>query len=234
MLLEFIRCEFKHPFIVGILLFLICLQTLTFHEGFSTNNKSFMSPDKGNVTKSIKTDFINTSNDNNSSTSVKQNQTINEQKIKIVAAGDFGCGPVAQNNIKQIELRNPDIFLVLGDLSYEPSLDCWYNMTRALDSKIKVAIGNHEDDEENAKGGSKELKDSLLEHYNLQNSYYSIDYGNVHFLVLDTQLEFSLNVFKPEEGEDEEDNESNKDTGSNEKPGAKYHVTTLKRSISQK
>lgn len=228
MLLEFIRCEFKHPFIVGILLFLICLQTLTFHEGFSTNNKSFMSPDKGNFTKSIKKDFINTSNDNNSSTSVKQNQTINEQKIKIVAAGDFGCGPVAQNNIKQIELRNPDIFLVLGDLSYEPSLDCWYNMTRALDSKIKVAIGNHEDDEEKAKGGSKELKDSLLEHYNLQNSYYSFDYGNVHFLVLDTQLEFSLNVFKPEEGEDEEDNESNKDTGSNEKPGAKYHVTTLK------
>jgi 3',5'-cyclic AMP phosphodiesterase CpdA len=227
MLLDFIRCEFKHHFIVGILLFLICLQTLTFHDGFSTNTKS-KSANEGSVSNSDKKNYINISVDHNNNTSVNQNQTINEQKIKIVAAGDFGCRPVAQNNIKQIELQKPDIFLVLGDLSYEPSLDCWYNMTKSLDSKIKVAIGNHEDDEEKAKGGSKELKNSLLEHYDLQNSYYSFDYGNVHFLVLDTQLEFSLNVFKPEEKEDEEDTGTNKDTESNKKPGAKYYVTTLK------
>ena len=94
---------------------------------------------------------------------LNQDQTLNKQKIKIVAAGDFGCRPIAQNNIKQIELQKPDLFLVLGDLSYEPTMDCWYTMTKALDSKIKIAIGNHEDEEEKAKGGSEELKDSLLE-----------------------------------------------------------------------
>ena len=199
MLLEFKWCEFfkLHHFIFSILLFLICLQTLTFQDVFSTTNKSFESTNKSSLTNSVKKNFINiTSDDDNNNISVNQNQTLNEQKIKIVAAGDFGCRPIAQNNIKQIELQKPDLFLVLGDLSYEPSMDCWYNMTKALDSKIKIAIGNHEDDEEEAKGGSKELKDSLLKHYNLPNSYYSFDYGNVHFLVLDTQLEFSLDVFR--------------------------------------
>ena len=226
MLLEFKWCKFfKYPFIFSVLLFIICLQILTFQDAFSTNIKSFESTNEISLTNSVKKNFINTNNNNNS---VNQNQTLNEQKIKIVAAGDFGCGPIAQNNIKQIQLQKPDIFLVLGDLSYEPSMDCWYNMTKVLDSKIKIAIGNHEDDEEKAKGGSKELKDSLLKHYALQNSYYSFDYGNVHFLVLDTQLEFSLNVFKPEEEEKEEnDDDSNKDNES-KNPDAKYYATTLR------
>jgi len=130
--------------------------------------------------------------------------------------------------MKQIEMQKPDIFLALGDLTYEPTADCWYDMTRAFDSKTKIAIGNHEDEEEKAKGGSKELKDSLLEHYDLQNSYYSFDYGNVHFLVLDTQLEFSLNVFQAfQEEEKENDNNNNKDDKS-DKPDAKYSTTTLK------
>jgi len=226
MLLEFKWCKFfKYPFIFSVLLFIICLQILTFQDVFSTNIKSFESTNEISLTNSVKKNFINTNNNNNS---VNQNQTLNEQKIKIVAAGDFGCGPIAQNNIKQIQLQKPDIFLVLGDLSYEPSMDCWYNMTKVLDSKIKIAIGNHEDDEEEAKVGSKELKDSLLKHYALQNSYYSFDYGNVHFLVLDTQLEFSLNVFKPEEEEKEEnDDDSNKDNES-KNPDAKYYATTLR------
>jgi 3',5'-cyclic AMP phosphodiesterase CpdA len=232
MLVEFKRIEFlKFSFIFSVVLFLICLQTLTFQDVFSTNNKTFESTNESSLTNSVKKNFINVSGDrnDNNNTSVNQIQTLNQQKIKIVAAGDFGCRPIAQNNIKQIELQKPDIFLVLGDLSYEPTMDCWYEMTKALDSKIKIAIGNHEDDEEKAKGGSKNLKDSLLEHYNLLNSYYSFNYGNVHFLILDTQLEFSLDVFKPEDEEEKEENDdNNKDDDKSNKPGAKYYTTTLK------
>jgi 3',5'-cyclic AMP phosphodiesterase CpdA len=229
MLLEFKCREFlKFSCIFSILFFLLCLQTLTFSDVFSTNNKDLESTNEGSLTNSVKKNFSNISDDDkNNHISVNQNQTINEQKIKIVAVGDFGCRPVAQDNIKQIELQKPDIFLALGDLTYEPTADCWYDMTKALDSKTKIAIGNHEDDEEKATGGSKELKDSLLEHYDLQNSYYSFDYGNVHFLVLDTQLEFSLNVFKQVEEEDKENDDNNKDDESN-KPDAKYYATTLK------
>ncbi|HEY6657706.1 MAG TPA: metallophosphoesterase [Nitrososphaeraceae archaeon] len=231
--LEFKWSEFlKFSFIFSILFFLLCLQTLTFSDVSSTSNKSIEPTNENSLTNTVKKNFINISENNNynnkTSFSQNQNKTLNEQKIKIVAAGDFGCRPVAQNNINQIELQKPDIFLVLGDLSYEPTMDCWYSMTKGLNSKIKIAIGNHEDYEEKAKGGSKELKDSLLKHYNLQNSYYSFDYGNVHFLVLDTQLEFSLDIFKIlDEDEKEENNYNNKDEESN-KPNAKYYATTLK------
>ncbi len=218
---------FTYPFVFSVLLYLICLQTLTFQDVFSTTNKSFESINESNLINSVKKNFINIS-DNNNNTSVNQDQTLNKQKIKIVAAGDFGCRPIAQNNIKQIELQKPDLFLVLGDISYEPTMDCWYTMTKALDSKIKIAIGNHEDEEEKAKGGSKELKDSLLNHYNLQNSYYSFDYGNVHFLVLDTQLEFSLDVFKPLEEEEKEYYDDNIKDDESKNPDAKYYSTTLK------
>ncbi|MGZ5551207.1 MAG: metallophosphoesterase [Nitrososphaeraceae archaeon] len=234
MLLEFKWCDLiKFSFIFSVVFFLICLQTLSFQDVFSTNNnKSFESTNESNLTTNTsKKNFINISDDDDNNTSHNQNQILNEQKIKIVAAGDFGCRPVAQNNIKQIELQKPDIFLVLGDLSYEPTMDCWYDMTKGLDSRIKIAIGNHEDEEEKAKGGSKELKDSLLKHYNLQNSYYSFDYRNIHFLVLDTQLEFSFDVFKMLEEEEEkariEETSNNKDDESN-KPEAKYYATTLK------
>jgi 3',5'-cyclic AMP phosphodiesterase CpdA len=231
--LEFKWSEFlKFSFIFSILFCLLCLQTLTFSDVSSTSNKSIEPTNENSLTNTVKKNFINISENNNynnkTSFSQNQNKTLNEQKIKIVAAGDFGCRPVAQNNINQIELQKPDIFLVLGDLSYEPTMDCWYSMTKGLNSKIKIAIGNHEDYEEKAKGGSKELKDSLLKHYNLQNSYYSFDYGNVHFLVLDTQLEFSLDIFKIlDEDEKEENNDNNKDEESN-KPNAKYYATTLK------
>ncbi|MGE5633874.1 MAG: metallophosphoesterase [Deltaproteobacteria bacterium] len=231
MLLEFKWCKlFKHPFIFSVLLFLICLQTLTFSDALAANNKSFESKNEINLNNSVDKNFINISNDDNNNTSINQNQTINKQKVKIVAAGDFGCRPVAQNNIKQIEFQKPDIFLALGDLTYEPTANCWYDMTKALDSKTKIAIGNHEDEEEKAKGGSKELKDSLLKHYNLQNSYYSFDYENVHFLVLDTQLEFSLNVFQAllDEEKEKENNDNNKDDESNNKPDEKYSTMTLR------
>ena len=85
----------------------------------------------------------------------------------------------------------------------------------------------------NTKGGSTELKDSLLKHYNLEKSYYSFNYKNVHFLVLDTQLEFSLNIFKPEEeerGEEKENNNNNiiEEGNNNELPVTKHYSTTLK------
>jgi len=232
--LEFKWSEFlKFSFIFSILFFLLCLQTLTFSDVSSTNNKSIEPTNENSLTNTVKKNFINISENNNynnkTSFSQNQNKTLNEQKIKIVAAGDFGCRPIAQNNIKQIELQKPDIFLVLGDLSYEPTMDCWYSMTKGLDSKIKIAIGNHEDSEEKAKGGSKELKDSLLEHYDLQNSYYSFDYGNVHFLVLDTQLEFSLNVFQAfQEEEKENDYDNNNKDDESDKLDSKYSTTTLK------
>ena len=40
------------------------------------------------------------------------------------------------------------------------------------------------------------MKQSLLNHYNLNKSYYSFDYQNVHVLILDTQLELSVDTLE--------------------------------------
>ena len=126
-----------------------------------------------------------------------ENQSPNQENkdFNIIAVADVGCSLRAQENIKNIEKLDPDLFLVAGDLSYEKTPDCWFDMTKSLDSKTKIAIGNHDDyEEEGAKGES--LQQSLLNHYNLNKPYYSFDYQNVHVLVLDTQLELSVDTLE--------------------------------------
>jgi len=124
-------------------------------------------------------------------------QTNNKENkdFNIIAVADVGCSLRAQENINNIEKLDPELFLVAGDLSYEKTPDCWFNMTKSLDSKTKIAIGNHDDyEEEGAKGES--LQQLLLNHYNLDKPYYSFDYQNVHVLVLDTQLELSVDTLE--------------------------------------
>ena len=126
-----------------------------------------------------------------------ENQTLdkNNNDFNIIAVADVGCSLRAQENIKNIEKLQPELFLVAGDLSYKKTPDCWFDMTKSLDSKTKIAIGNHDDfEEEGTKGES--LKNSYLNHYNLPQPYYSFDYENVHVLVLDTQLELSIDTLK--------------------------------------
>ena len=126
-----------------------------------------------------------------------ENQTSNKENkdFNIIAVADVGCSLRAQENIKNIEKSDPELFLVAGDLSYKKTPDCWFNMTKSLDSKTKIAIGNHDDyEEEGAKGES--LEQSVLNHYNLNKPYYSFDYQNVHVLVLDTQLELSVDTLE--------------------------------------
>ena len=119
----------------------------------------------------------------------------NIDEFNIITAADFGCSLRAQENIKNIEKMNPELILVPGDLSYKKTAKCWFNMTKPLDSKIKIAIGNHEDYEEEGSEGDK-LKKSVMDHYGLEKSYYSFNYKNVHVLVLDTQLELSVDTLQ--------------------------------------
>ncbi|MGE5634280.1 MAG: metallophosphoesterase [Deltaproteobacteria bacterium] len=122
-----------------------------------------------------------------------ESQNATDNVFNIIAISDVGCSMSAQENIKNIEKLQPELFLVAGDLSYEKTPDCWFDMTKSLDSKTKIAIGNHDDYEEEGQKGEN-LKKSYMDHYGLNNSYYSFDYKNVHVLVLDTQLELSVDT----------------------------------------
>src|SRR5215208_900541 len=144
---------------------------------------------------SILSIFCLNNNNNNNSFAIETDVGNNKNEFNIITAADFGCSLRAQENIKNIEKMNPELVLVPGDLSYKKTAKCWINMTKSLDSKIKIAIGNHEDYEEEGAKGEK-LKKSLIDHYGLDKSYYSFDYKNVHLLILDTQLELSVDTLE--------------------------------------
>ncbi|HET9805951.1 MAG TPA: metallophosphoesterase, partial [Nitrososphaeraceae archaeon] len=122
-----------------------------------------------------------------------ESQNATDNVFNIIAISDVGCSMSAQENIKNIEKLQPELFLIAGDLSYAKTPNCWFDMTKSLDSKTKIAIGNHDDYEEEGQKGEN-LKKSYMDHYGLNNSYYSFDYKNVHVLVLDTQLELYVDT----------------------------------------
>ena len=81
-------------------------------------------------------------NNSNNSFAIQTDISNNKNEFNIITAADFGCSLRAQENIKNIEKMNPELVLVPGDLSYKKTAACWINMTKPLESKIKIAMGN--------------------------------------------------------------------------------------------
>lgn len=98
------------------------------------------------------------------------------------AAGDWGCTVDAVNTVNKIVNKDPELVLGLGDYSYtNDTADCWFDIVQPIDSKMKIVIGNHDEEHPTI---LSELKD----HFNLEELYYSFNYQNVHFLALSTDL----------------------------------------------
>ena len=95
------------------------------------------------------------------------------------AAGDWGCSSNTQTVENGIAAKRPERVLGLGDYSYQSTATCWLNIIRPTDSITKIAIGNHEDDD-------NEDYQKYISHFGLTNPYYSFNYNNVHVLVMDT------------------------------------------------
>ncbi len=106
----------------------------------------------------------------------------------VTAVGDWGCTSHAALTVEKMRLRGPERVLSLGDMSYADTPDCWLDIIRPLDSRMRIAIGNHDDE-------TSSLLNAYLDHFNLQNQYYSFDYENAHFLVLSTELISSTSQF---------------------------------------
>lgn len=99
--------------------------------------------------------------------------------FNIGAAGDYACTGNAVNVINGIKSKNPELVLGLGDYSYQPTATCWFNENSPVDGITKIAIGNHEDDD-------NEDYSNYISHYKLSNPYYSFNLNNVHVLVMDS------------------------------------------------
>ncbi|MDW0249015.1 MAG: hypothetical protein QN702_05255, partial [Nitrososphaeraceae archaeon] len=70
----------------------------------------------------------------------------NNSEFNFVAAGDFGCGKNANRTITNMLLRQPEVVIGLGDLSYQKTADCWFHVVSPLDTdgRLKIAIGDNE------------------------------------------------------------------------------------------
>ena len=104
----------------------------------------------------------------------------NAGNFNFVAAGDWGCGKDAHNTFGMMKTMEPELYLALGDYSYEPSLGCWFNIVESAGSSLRVVVGNHD-----AEGS---LVHTLMNKFNLAKQYYSFNYHNAHFLALSSEL----------------------------------------------
>ena len=98
----------------------------------------------------------------------------------VSAAGDWGCNSNTSTTVAKIYNKVPERVLGLGDYSYASTADCWFKIIQPIDSKMKIAIGNHDD--------SSTKLNQYLNHFGLSKEYYSFNYNNAHFLVLSTEM----------------------------------------------
>jgi Calcineurin-like phosphoesterase len=105
----------------------------------------------------------------------------NSSGFNFVSAGDWGCGNRAKGIFSMMKKMEPELYLGLGDYSYEPSMYCWFDTVKEAGPLLKVVVGNHDVE------GS--LLKQLMNKFHLDSQYYSFDYRNVHFLALSTELE---------------------------------------------
>ena len=103
--------------------------------------------------------------------------------FNFAAAGDWACTSDTTDTVNNILDKNPELVLGLGDYSYEDSADCWLDIIQPFDNIMKIAIGNHEIEEES-------ILTEYMNRFGLTSQYYSFDYNNVHFIALATESEY--------------------------------------------
>lgn len=82
--------------------------------------------------------------------------------------------------------KNPKIVLILGDLSYQNTADCWLKLILPIENKTKIVFGEHDTD-------PPVLLNQYMSHFNMSRQYYSFDYQNVHFVALATEIPYDIN-----------------------------------------
>jgi Calcineurin-like phosphoesterase len=98
--------------------------------------------------------------------------------FNIVAVGDWDCTGETEDTVENIVEQDPELVLALGDFSYSGDADCWFELIEPIADKTKIAMGNHEDEED------------YLDFFGLTEQYYSFNYKNMHFLALSTETDY--------------------------------------------
>jgi predicted phosphodiesterase len=113
--------------------------------------------------------------------SIEAEETDEAIGFNFVAAGDWGCGHDAIRTFSMMKSMQPELYLGLGDYSYQESIDCWVDIVKSAGNAFKISLGNH-DTEGN-------LLQAYMDEFKLDKQYYSFDYLNAHFIALSTELD---------------------------------------------
>jgi calcineurin-like phosphoesterase family protein len=106
------------------------------------------------------------------------------KSFNFAAAGDFGCSENTRKTVENMKKNDPELVLPLGDLSYQKSANCWFDLMSPLKNKIFITLGFHDVNDGQAK------LDQFVKSFELDKPYYSFDYGKVHFLVMASESPF--------------------------------------------
>ena len=92
----------------------------------------------------------------------------------IASVGDFGINENSIKTLKNIQLNNPEIILIPGDIGQSTVKD-WNELSQfMMNDNMYIALG----DSDLAEGND------YLKHFGLSDDYYSFDYENIHFLAI--------------------------------------------------
>jgi hypothetical protein len=130
--------------------------------------------EKDNNQDSKETDDDDEESDNNN------NNNKGKSIFNFVAVGDWDCTGETEDTVDNILAQDPEVVLAIGDFSYSGDPDCWFDLIEPIADKTKIALGNHEDGDE----------DAYMDYFGLENQYYSFNEKNVHFLALSTETDF--------------------------------------------
>ena len=136
----------------------------------------------------IDTDSLIMENSNNLQTKQNHYSGNDDGKFNIAVAADWGCTEDTEKTAKNIQSKNPELVIAAGDLSYEESADCWFEIIEPFMSKIKIAIGDHEYSD--TSGEEEGIINQYLKPLNLTKTYYSFDRNNVHFVFIDPYIDY--------------------------------------------
>ena len=73
-------------------------------------------------------------------------------------------------------------------LSYDKSASCWFEIIQPFQSKLKIAMGDHEYSD--TSGGATGVINQYLKPLNLVKTYYSYDLNNAHFVFIDPYIDY--------------------------------------------
>jgi glucose/arabinose dehydrogenase/predicted phosphodiesterase len=115
--------------------------------------------------------------------------------FNFASVGDWGCTPNSKNTVKNIIDKEPELILGLGDYAYKKNANCWFQIIKPIDHKMKIVIGNHDHlfyIDNNTFYSSQPQLQQYTGHFNLTEQYYSFNHQKVHFLAMSTEVPFEI------------------------------------------